>query len=783
MPDRTRLHCILSVMLACLLMPRLQSNALLLTAGLLVLALAAWASTFLLAPPAAVTGSSGSGFSAGNAWEVLERLAGDEIPHPIGSAENVAVRGRVVAEFLALDYEVEEQSAFACREAWASCGFVTNVIARVPGTAGQPSVLMTAHYDSVGAGPGVADDLAGVAALVEVARLERDTAKLNPLLFVITDGEEVGLLGAEGFTRHEAFADVAAVVNVEARGTSGQSLLFETNENNAWIISAFAQEAPSAVMNSLYYELYRNLPNDTDFSVYREAGLQGLNFAAIGGSRHYHTTLDNLENMSADTLQHQGENLLAAARALSGTDLSDQPAGDSLFLTLLPGVHFQFPAGWSFYLALASLVMWFVASGRLVTTGQVSGLGLFLGVAFALAALLLAAVLGQAISWLLPEITGHQSPWWANPMPAFLAMGAAAITAVFLAGTLAANRTGFWGLALGLWFWFALIAFLLLEWLPGASVVFLVPATVMAFTFGLPALSPWRDSPQLAGPLALLNVLVAASIWWPLAYNVEQALGLELGAGVAMFVAFGALSIMPLLAVPRPQRLLPTVLPLLGITATVVAIVMAARVPMFTEDAPQFADILHYELAEEGESQQALWLLDLLPNWPVPGDLDAAAQLSTDFGAVLPWSGWGFHQAPAEPQITEFPEVQVTDSGSSFLRLALQSARGGQQIHLFVPETAGLQRIDVVGMEHSIAYGDWAPGAFRQFSCHGPECHGLELDLHFAAAGTIDLLLADQTQELPPGGSELQAARGDLAVPWQDGDVTLAINRQTLEVP
>ena len=764
-------------------MPRLQSNALLLTAGFLVLALAAWLTTVLLAPPVAIDSEGGTAFSAGTAWDVLGRLAGDEIPHPIGTAENAAVRERVVAEFQALGYGVEEQAAFACREVWASCGFVTNVIARLPGTEGQPSVLMTAHYDSVGAGPGVADDLAGVAALVEVARLERDTDKLNPLLFVITDGEEVGLLGAEAFAEHPSFADVAAVVNVEARGTSGQSLLFETNQDNAWIISAFAQEAPSAVMNSLYYELYRNLPNDTDFSVYREAGLQGLNFAAIGGSRHYHTPLDNLANLSPDTLQHHGENLLAAARALSGTDLSNQPVGDSLFLTLLPGLHFEFPVGWAFYLALASLVLWFVASGRLVSTGQVTGLGLFLGVAFALAAVLLAAVLGQTISWLLPEITGRQSPWWANALPGFLAIGAAAITAVLLAGLIAANRTGFWGLALGVWFWFALTAFLLLEWLPGASVVFLVPATLMILTFGLPALSPWRDRPLVAGLLTLVNVLAIASIWWPLAYNLEQALGLELGAGVAICIAFGALGIMPLLALPRPQRLLPAALPLLAAAAAVVAVAMATRVPQFTETAPQFVDILHYETAEEGDSTEALWLFDVLPNWPVPSELDATVRLSGDFGAVLPWSGWGFHTAPAEPQIAVFPALEIIDSGSGFLRVALQSLRGGQQMHMFVPETAGLQRIDVVGTDQSIEYGSWAPGVFRQFSCHGPECHGLELDLHFTAGGTIDLLLADQTPELPAGGAELQAARGNLAVPWQDGDVTLAVNRQTVEIP
>ncbi len=758
-------------------MPRIHSSPLLLVVGLLALLLAVWASTVLLKPPA----PDGAGdFEASRAFAVLERLAGPELPHPVGTAENAAVRDRLVEEFLELGYDTQVQSVLACREIWAVCGFVHNVIARLPGTAGRPAVLMSAHYDSVGAGPGIADDLAGAAALLEVARLERDAEPTNPLLFVISDGEEVGLLGAEGFTRHEAFKDVAVVVNVEARGTSGQSLLFETGGDNAWLVSAFAREAGTPVTSSLYHELYRTLPNDTDFSVYREAGLTGLNFAAIGGAHHYHTPLDNLDNLSLATLQHHGDNLLAAARALSAADLTSPPPGDAVFTTTVPGTVQQLPTGWAFYLALATLVFWFVASARLLSTGQVTALSMLSGAAFTLVAVLLAATLGQAVSWLLPRLSGQLAPWWAEPQWTFGAIAAAALTGVLVSGMVGARRSGFWGMALGYWFWFALASFLLVEYLPGASVVFLLPATVIAFLLGFLALSTLRGWPVALGMAVCVSLFAAGATWLPLAWNLQQALGLELGAGIAACLAFACLGLLPLLALPAKQRLLPPLLALGSLVTSITFIALALRAPVFTEQAPQFVDILHFELADESESVQSSWLLDTVPILPLPERLAADLDLESGLATPLPWSGWAFHAALAPPAIDAFPSVTLLDTAAGRLRIRLDSPRGGNQIHLFVPAEAGLQQIAVSGTDYVLDYSAGAGGGFAQFSCHGTECSGLQLELVLEASGPVSVLIADQTPGLPDGGAALQAARGNLAVPWQDGDVTLAVNRQVL---
>src|SRR5690554_1236018 len=116
-------------MLGLRVMQRVQSSPLLLAMGFATLLLAVWASVQLLRPP--IPDGAGD-FQASSAYAVLERLAGPELPHPLGSAENAAVRGRLAAEFRDLGYEVEVQSVLACREAWAVCGCVNNVIARLP---------------------------------------------------------------------------------------------------------------------------------------------------------------------------------------------------------------------------------------------------------------------------------------------------------------------------------------------------------------------------------------------------------------------------------------------------------------------------------------------------------------------------------------------------------------------------------------------------------------------------------------------------------------------------
>ena len=69
-------------------------------------------------------------------------------------------------------------------------------------------------------------------------------------------------------------------LNFEARGTSGPSLMFETSPGNAGLIRALsAARGTRLFASSLSSEIYRRMPNDSDFTVLSKAGIPGLNFA------------------------------------------------------------------------------------------------------------------------------------------------------------------------------------------------------------------------------------------------------------------------------------------------------------------------------------------------------------------------------------------------------------------------------------------------------------------------------------------------------------------------
>ncbi len=107
-------------------------------------------------------------FSAGRARATLERLILPGVSHCVGSADHARMRDAVVEEFRALGFEPEIQTTFASNRRYQQdISQVQNIVVRLEGTEGKDAILLVAHYDSVPAGPGAADDGSGVSAILE----------------------------------------------------------------------------------------------------------------------------------------------------------------------------------------------------------------------------------------------------------------------------------------------------------------------------------------------------------------------------------------------------------------------------------------------------------------------------------------------------------------------------------------------------------------------------------------------------------------------------------------
>ena len=290
-------------------------------------------------------------------------------------------------------------------DTWA---VVNNLVAKMPGTQPTGAVLMVAHYDSVPSGPGAGDDAASVAAILETLRaLKAGASPLrNDLIVLFTDGEELGLLGAKGFVEtYPALRNIKVVLNFEMRGDEGPSMMFQTSARNSWLIDQLAAAAPFPYATSAAAAVYKRLPNDTDLTVFLDAGMAGMNFAAAGGITRYHTALDNAGLLDQRTLQHQGSYALSMARQFGSIDLNAPRTGDAVFFVVGGKlIHYSTWLAIPLAIVVTMLVLGVIWIG--IRDGRFSLGGIAAGFAIYAIAIAVSVAEARGVWWLMAALAG-----------------------------------------------------------------------------------------------------------------------------------------------------------------------------------------------------------------------------------------------------------------------------------------------------------------------------------------------------------------------------------------
>lgn len=703
-----------------------------------------------------------SSFSAARAMAFEREILGGDISHPVGTAAHDAVRDRLAARFRALGYDVAIQRSFACSP-YGVCGPVANVIARVPGDARPDALLLAAHYDSVASGPGVSDDGVGMSVIVEIARALRGERFRNPIVFLVTDAEEVGLLGAEGFVADPAsLHGVAGVINVEARGTDGPSFLFETSRRNAWLARVIARTLPRPSTSSLYYDIYEMLPNDTDLTVFKRAGLTGVGFGHIGRPIHYHTRLDNFANVTPSTVQDHGDHVLALARALAGTDLRQTSSGNAVWFDVLSFFVISWPQPLSLTLAILPFVMLLIAAFNM----KVKPRAIATGVAAFFLSLAAAFVVAMASNW-LTGLRAGRAVWVAHPGP-FVAMAwlIGLGIAIFVAQRLVTSA-GIDGLFLGQALCWSAIAVALSFVLPGGSYLAIIPALACAICALLRATLKLHE-----GTVTIISAALAATVLFPLGIALYDALGRPILPFVAVLIALVTTTFAPLLAgVPGLRRPLNA-----AIAAGVIAcIAMALIVPTYEANSPRHINV---EYVDDGVAPR--WQADVV--CPV---MKRVARFDPIVRQTYEWTNppsFAF-VAPA-PQLALAPaELRVIHDehgNGRHLTLQLRSNRNAPRIALVfrAPSFATVRVNGVAPPPMTRGRVAFAPG-WHRVSVRGASDATIEIDL--SRDEPIDAVVIDGSYGLPPEGASLAHARdADTAVPVNDGDLTTTIRRMKL---
>lgn len=201
---------------------------------------------------------------------------------------------------------------------------VQNLVVKIAGnsTETRNAVMLNCHFDSVIGSPGANDDLANCAIMLEILSIlaQRDVRLQHDLIFLFNGAEEVGLRASHGFiTKHKWAKHVKVVVNLEAAGSGGKEILFQTGPGNSWLLNHYhSVKRPFAQVSS--EEIFQSglIPSDTDFRIFRDFGnVVGLDFAHVAKGYRYHTKYDHIRFLSQAFIQRSGENVLALTVSLA----------------------------------------------------------------------------------------------------------------------------------------------------------------------------------------------------------------------------------------------------------------------------------------------------------------------------------------------------------------------------------------------------------------------------------------------------------------------------------
>ena len=749
-----------------------------------VTAVLVFVSFYQIAPPGVVPSSAPlTEFSSARAMQHLEVIA--QKPRPIGSLEHAKARDYLLQQLTAMGLSPEVQKTTAVNQMWANsfpAATVENIIARLKGTGNSKAVMIAGHYDSVAVGPGASDCGAAVAAMLETLRALKEGPPLNnDVIFLFTDGEENGLLGATAFVKdYPGAKDVGVVFNFEARGNGGPTIMFETSTDNGWLIKELAAASTNPVANSLSNEIYKRLPNDTDLTVFKQAGLAGLNFAYIKGVNHYHTPLDNIDSIDERSLQHHGSYALALARHFGNLNLEQTRQSNAVYFNTLGSILVHYPGIWvtplmclTLLLLVAALVYGF-KSNRLTLSGIALGFFAFL------LTMISAALIVMFVWWVINTLhSGYRAISQSEPyndhlyFVSFAALTVAITSALYIWFR---KKISLSDLTVGGLIWWAILMVVTSLLLPGGSYLFTWPLlfSLIAFCFTLSLPDQDRGSMKHSATLSVCAI-PGILLFTPMVYLIFLAMTLNMTWAIAVMVVLLLGLLIPhldLMSSPR-RWLLPGVAALVSLAF----IAAGSLTSGFNKNAARPDNIFYAMSADSG---QAVWASfdQSVDEWT--SQFFTSNTERGGLSELIPSTYNGFLKSPAPvmplgaPTITLLSDSAANDTRA--LRMRIASARQAGAIFLSIDSNAEVLRASVNGKPI-----EGRPGGRWMLRYFAAPQEGIELTLEIKASEPLTIRATDMSYGLPEIPGFTPGPRPDhlMPSPFPYSDSTLVTKTYT----
>jgi hypothetical protein len=707
-------------------------------------------------------------FSAGRAAADLDAIAAG--PAVTGTPAGDAVRDRLVARLTALGLapQVQRGTGLSAKGQAAYAGRAENVVATLRGTApGAGRVVVAAHYDTVAGSPGAGDDQASVAAVLEIARaLTVGPRPRSDVVFLLSDGEEAGQLGASLFARRTPGPGV--VVNGDGTGNAGRSVLLQLTPDAGPVVAAFAADADHPAGDSVTPALFPLLPTGTDLDALATGGYAGLTLAPADGRAYDHSPLDTPGRLDRSTLQQHGATMLSLVRGFADRDGAEfQARSGATFVTLF-GVVVHYPDGALVPLVLVSFVIVMVYAILARRRRGAVGPRLVAGSVLALVGLVVAGAAGAGLTQLLTTmVPGYAAMPSMEPYRPGLLRAAVALLAAFVvlvwAGVLR-RRVSRLGVSFGTVLWLAFLGALLSGIAPGAAYVATLPA-ITAGLGGIAALVLGDERPRaqliawVAGGLPAALVLLRQGAG-------TLAGGLPQASLAALLYAAAGLLLLPAVAFAVGRR--TRIVPVLALLAAAGLVAAGLQADPFDAAHPRPTALAY--VTDAGGGAQWVSSDTVPPDW-TRHFTPQAGQIATPLPVgVGRWRG----AAPATGVPAPEATVMGTRSGpgGTVVTVRVRSLRGAGV--LTVQSGRAVTAVDVTIDGDGPVHAPLGPGApledprypFRLQLADLPPA-GATIELTVAGSGPLQLAVSDSTPGLDavpgftPRPPELVRGRAD----------------------
>ena len=754
------------------LVPSFKGISLVSIGTLLFILISVWFTLYQQRPPATVSAEAPPEmFSSGRAMKHLEAISA--IPHPMGTQESVEVREYIIAalQMAGLNAEVQQTTALnTTQNGLARVGTVHNVVAKLKGTENGKAILLVGHYDSVPSSFGASDDGAGVAGMLETLRAlnASPTPRRNDVIFLFTDGEENGLLGAHAFVEEHRWAkDVGLVFNFEARGNSGPSIMFETSNENGWLMREFAKADPHPVANSLAYEIYKLLPNDTDLTVFKQAGLAGFNFAFIEGISHYHTLLDRFAQIDERSLQHHGSHALALTRHFADLDLNDRKETNAVYFDIFGATLVHYPGTWVMPLSIVAIILFVVLAAVGLRKKKLT----LKGIGFGFIALPGAMVVAAGVTWLIWTLVSRsQSVTGFRPgsetyqeniyLLGFVCLTIAIVTALDLWFL---KKTRMENLLAGGMLWWVILTVVSSLYLPGASYLFLWPLlfSMIGLSLLLVVRSD-RSSERKLLPVLYLCAMPGIVLVVPAIYQMCRGLGLNMIGPIMLTVALLCGLLIPhIRLITREKKwILPGLAALLGVSFIVAGLLNSGTSP----SQPKLNNLIY---ALDADTGKVVWAsIDKEPDEWTTQFLSANAKSGT-LPAILnanTTAQWLQGEAQAQPLVA--PDMELLEDksveGMRTLRMHITSPRQAPVLTFYADSKMEIVSVELNGkqmiMKSSVSGARKDSWIMRYYAV---PVEGIDMTMQVKASEPVKFRVVDQSYQLPEFMGTRAASRPD----------------------